>query len=203
MKIVCIGRNYAQHAKELHNEVPEKPLFFVKPDTALLTENKPFYFPEFSKNIRYECELVYKINKVGKNISEKFASKYYTQIGLGIDFTAQDLQEDCKEKRYPWEIAKGFDSSAVVSNFIPLTSLQQPENINFHLELNGTTVQIGKTEEMLFPIDKFLAYVSQFMTLKTGDLIFTGTPAGVGSIKIGDRLVGFLEEKEMFNFEIK
>lgn len=203
MKIICIGRNYSDHAKELNNPVPTKPLFFLKPDSALLIKNKPFYIPEFSNDVHYECELVYKINHVGKSIAEKFAPKYYAEVGLGIDFTARDLQQQCKEKGHPWEIAKAFDNSAVISNFIPLTSLSNRDDIAFKLRLNGETVQVGKSSEMIFNIDKIIAYISQFITLKIGDYIFTGTPAGVGKVSIGDNLEGFIEEKEMFNFEIR
>ncbi len=203
MKIICIGRNYSDHAKEMNSPLPTKPLFFLKPDTALLLNNKPFYIPEFSNDVHYECELVYKINRVGKNIGEKFSPKYYAEIGLGIDFTARDLQQQCKEKRNPWEMAKAFDNSAVISNFIPLESLKNQNEIAFNLTLNGKTVQVGNSKEMIFTIDKIIAYVSQFITLKKGDLIFTGTPAGVGKVSIGDRLEGFLEEKSMFDFEIK
>lgn len=203
MKIICIGRNYADHAKELNNPLPKVPMFFLKPDTALLIDNDPFYIPEFSNDIHYECELVFKINRVGKNITEKFAPKYYTEIGLGVDFTARDLQQLCKEQGTPWEIAKGFDNSAVISKFIPLESLNNKENIEFRLDLNGQTVQIGKSETMIFNINQLIAYVSQFITLKTGDLIFTGTPAGVGAVKIGDRLQGYLEDHLMYDFEVK
>lgn len=203
MKIICIGRNYADHAKELNNPLPKAPMFFLKPDTALLIDNDPFYIPEFSNDIHYECELVFKINRVGKNIAEKFAPKYYAEIGLGVDFTARDLQQQCKEQGTPWEIAKGFDNSAVISKFIPLESLNNKENIEFRLDLNGQTVQTGKSENMIFNANQLIAYISQFITLKTGDLIFTGTPAGVGAVKIGDRLQGYLEDRLMYDFEIK
>jgi 2-keto-4-pentenoate hydratase/2-oxohepta-3-ene-1,7-dioic acid hydratase in catechol pathway len=203
MKIICIGRNYKDHAKELNNPVPSEPLFFLKPDTALLLGNEPFYIPDFSKEVHYECELIYKINKVGKNISEKFASKYYTEVGLGIDFTARDLQDKCKEKGLPWELAKGFDHSAVVSKFIPLSSLENSDNITFKLDLNGKQVQLGFSKDVIFSIDQIIAYVSQFITLKTGDLIFTGTPAGVGKVTINDQLQGYLEDTLMFDFMIK
>ncbi|MBN9295036.1 MAG: fumarylacetoacetate hydrolase family protein [Flavobacteriia bacterium] len=203
MKIICIGRNYADHAKELNNPLPKAPMFFLKPDTALLIDNDPFYIPEFSNDIHYECELVFKINRVGKNIAEKFAPKYYAEIGLGVDFTARDLQQQCKEQGTPWEIAKGFDNSAVISKFIPLESLNNKENIEFRLDLNGQTVQTGKSENMIFNVNQLIAYISQFITLKTGDLIFTGTPAGVGAVKIGDRLQGYLEDRLMYDFEIK
>lgn len=203
MKIICIGRNYADHARELNNPLPKAPMFFLKPDTALLIDNDPFYIPGFSNDIHYECELVFKINRVGKNIAEKFAPKYYAEIGLGVDFTARDLQQQCKEQGTPWEIAKSFDHSAVISKFIPLESLNNKENIRFRLDLNGQTVQTGKSEDMIFNVNQLIAYISQFITLKTGDLIFTGTPAGVGAVKIGDRLQGYLEDHLMYDFEIK
>lgn len=203
MKIICIGRNYADHAKEMNSPLPETPMFFMKPDTALLSNNTPFYHPDFSSDIHYECELVVRIAKQGKSIDPKFADRYYKQVGLGIDFTARDLQQQCKEKGHPWEIAKGFDGSAVLSReFIDVSTLDMNE-INFSLEQNGKVVQEGKSSEMIFSINEIIAYLSRFITLKTGDLIYTGTPAGVGSIAIGDRLVGKLEGTEMFNFEIK
>lgn len=203
MKIICIGRNYADHAKEMNSPLPENPMFFMKPDTALLSNNAPFYHPDFSSDIHYECELVVRIAKQGKSIDAKFANRYYNQIGLGVDFTARDLQQECKEKGHPWEIAKGFDGSAVISSsFVDVAKLDLNE-INFSLEQNGKVVQVGKSSELIFSIDEIIAYVSRFITLKTGDLIYTGTPAGVGSIAIGDRLVGKLEGMEMFNFEVK
>jgi len=203
MKIICIGRNYGDHAKEMKVDIPTVPIFFMKPDTALLRDNEPFYYPDFSKDIHYECEVVVKISKVGKNITEKFAHKYYDQISLGIDFTARDLQQECKEKGLPWEIAKSFENSAPVSSkFIDKAELNL-EGIQFQLLKNGVEVQKGNTAYFIFSIDKIIAYVSKFMTLKTGDLIYTGTPAGVGSIKIGDKLTGFLEGREMFEFEVK
>jgi acylpyruvate hydrolase len=203
MKIICIGRNYADHAKELNNAVPTEPLFFLKPDTALLRDNDPFYYPDFTKDLHYECEVVVKINKVGKNIQEKFAHKYYDEISLGIDFTARDLQEKCKEKGHPWEIAKAFEHSAPISNTWIKKDELTLENIEFHLDIDGKTVQKGTTKDWIFHIDQIIAYVSKFMTLKTGDLIFTGTPAGVGKVEIGNRLVGYISEKELFNFEVK
>lgn len=203
MKIICIGRNYAQHAKELNNPLPDKPMFFIKPDTALLINNDPFYYPSFSNDIHYECELVIRINKVGKNIQEKFASKYYSEVGLGIDFTARDLQQVCKEKGHPWEIAKGFDSSAAVSKFIPIDTLKNKDSISFHLTIDDAKVQDGNSNDMIFSIDQIISYVSQFVTLKTGDLIFTGTPAGVGSVKIGNQLKGYLEDQLLLDFSIK
>lgn len=203
MKIICIGRNYADHAKEMKADLPTEPVFFMKPDVALLRENKDFYFPSFTKDLHYECELVVKIDKMGKHIAEKFAHKYYSQISLGIDFTARDLQQKCKEKGLPWEIAKSFEHSAPISEIWIDKKELEIENIQFHLEINGNKVQQGTSYDMIFNIDKIIAYISQFMTLKTGDLIFTGTPAGVGPVKIGDRLQGFIGEKEMYNFEIK
>ncbi len=201
MKIICIGRNYADHAKELGNKVPEKPVFFLKPDTAILRKNNPFYYPEFSKEIHYETEVVIRINKVGKYIEKKFAHRYYDEIGLGIDFTARDLQRQCKEKGLPWEIAKSFDHSAPLSETF-INKEELPEFMNFKLDLNGKIVQNGNTKDMLFSVDELLEYVSQFYTLKIGDLLFTGTPVGVGEVKIGDRLKGFLEDRLMFDFEI-
>lgn len=202
MKIICIGRNYINHAKELNNPVPERPMFFMKPETSLLLKNKPFYYPDFSKEIHYETEIVVKINKLGKHIEEKFAHRYYNEIGLGIDFTARDIQKECKAKGHPWEIAKAFEHSAPISeNFINKEDL--PRNINFMLKLNENIVQKGYTNDMIFSFDKLISYVSKFFTLKIGDLIFTGTPAGVGKVKIGDNLKGYIGDKLMFNFDVK
>jgi len=204
MKIICIGRNYVEHAHELSNPLPENPVFFLKPDTALVIRNRPFYYPDFSKDIHYETELVLKICKAGKSIPEKFAQDYYDQIGLGFDFTARDLQQKCKEKGLPWEIAKGFDYSAPISQeFISKEKIPDLKNISFHLELNGKKVQEGHSGEMIFSFEKIIAYVSKFMTLRTGDLIFTGTPAGVGPVKIGDKLEAFLEDRKMIICHIK
>ena len=203
MKIICIGRNYADHAKEMKSELPTEPIFFLKPDTALLKNGNPFFYPEFTKDLHYECELVVQIQKVGKNIAEKFAPKYYSKVTLGIDFTARDLQQNCKEKGLPWEIAKAFEHSAPISNkFIEISSLDF-ENLTFELYKNGEKVQTGHTSDMIFSIDKLITYVSKFMTLKTGDLLFTGTPAGVGPVKIGDKLEGFLNGEKMFEFNIR
>ncbi|MEY3198595.1 MAG: hypothetical protein RJA13_553 [Bacteroidota bacterium] len=203
MKIICIGRNYADHAKEMKSELPTEPIFFLKPDTALLKNGNPFFYPEFTKDLHYECELVVQIQKVGKNIAEKFAPKYYSKVTLGIDFTARDLQQNCKEKGLPWEIAKAFEHSAPISNkFIEISSLDF-ENLTFELYKNGEKVQTGHTSDMIFSIDKLIVYVSKFMTLKTGDLLFTGTPAGVGPVKIGDKLEGFLNAEKMFEFTIR
>jgi 2-keto-4-pentenoate hydratase/2-oxohepta-3-ene-1,7-dioic acid hydratase in catechol pathway len=204
MKIICIGRNYAEHAKELDNPLPEKPIFFMKPDTALLIKNRPFYYPFFSDNIHFEVELVLRICKAGKNVQQKFAYKYYDAIGMGIDFTARDLQGECKTKGLPWEIAKGFDQSAPISNeFIPKEEFGDVDNINFRLDINGETVQHGNTKDLIFSFDHLISYLSQYMTLRVGDMIFTGTPEGVGPVKIGDKLEGFIEEKRMISFNIK
>ena len=194
MKIICIGRNYTEHAKELNNQVPDNPVFFLKPDTALVIRNRPFYYPDFSSDIHYETELVLKICKVGKSVPEKFAPDFFESIGIGFDFTARDLQQKCKEKGLPWEIAKGFDYSAPISQeFIPKKTFKDLNNIHFHMELNGNKVQDGNSADMIFSFNKIISYVSTFMTLRTGDLIFTGTPAGVGPVKIGDKLHAFLE----------
>ena len=203
MKIICIGRNYAAHAKELKNEVPTAPVFFMKPDTALLKDNAPFYIPSFSNEIHYEVELVIKISKNGKTILPQFAHKYYDLITVGIDFTARDLQEQCKEKGLPWEKAKAFDHSAVIGRFISLSDLPKKNEVSFSLSLNKKEVQQGVSNQMLFSIDQIIAYVSGFITLKTGDLIYTGTPAGVGPVKIGDRLEAKIENEVLLDFEIK
>jgi len=203
MKIICIGRNYSEHAKEMGANVPSSPMFFMKPDTSLLRPGTPFFYPDFSKDIHFECEVVVKINKVGKKIAEQFAHKYYDEVGLGIDFTARDLQKVCKEKGHPWEIAKAFEGSAALSKeFISIDELDLT-NTRFSLTQNNEEKQLGNTSDMIFSIDKLIAYISQFMTLKKGDLIYTGTPAGVGPIKIGDELKGFIEDKEMFTVKIK
>ena len=203
MKIICIGRNYVEHAKELRNPLPEQPVFFLKPDTSLVIRNRPFFYPEFSKDIHYETELVIKIDKNGKHIQEKFAHTYYSQIGLGIDFTARDIQQNCKKKGLPWEIAKGFDNSAPISKMIAIEELNNQKNIQFHLKLNGEIVQQGSSLDMIFSFDTIVSYLSQFITLKMGDLIYTGTPAGVGPVNIGDHLEGYLEDKKMLNFRVK
>jgi acylpyruvate hydrolase len=203
MKIICIGRNYSDHAKEMNAPTPSVPVFFMKPDVALLNKNAPFYYPDFTKDLHYECELVVRITKMGKNIAEQFAPKYYEEIGLGIDFTARDLQLKCKEEGLPWECAKSFDNSAPVSErFVSKKELDQ-DNISFRLLKNGQEVQKGNSAAMIFSIDRIISYVSQFVTLKTGDLIFTGTPAGVGPVSIGDRLEAYLNETKLLDFEIK
>ncbi len=191
MKIIAVGRNYIEHAKELNNPVPASPVIFMKPDTAVLKDNKPFYHPEFSQEIHHEIELVLKISKEGKYIPEKFAGNYFEEIGLGIDLTARDLQQNLKEKGLPWELAKAFDNSAPLSRFIPKATFTDLYNINFRLEVNNAIVQKGNTKDLIFSFEKLIAFISQFITLKKGDLIFTGTPPGVAKIKIGDRLVDF------------
>jgi len=203
MKIICIGRNYADHAKEMKSELASSPIFFLKPDTSYLKPGNPFFIPSFTNDIHYECEIVVKLCKVGKNISEKFAHTYYTEIGLGIDFTARDLQEKCKAKGLPWEMAKAFEHSAPISKeFISKEEIDW-SNLEFTLKKNDEIVQIGHTKDMIFSIDQIISYVSKFMTLKTGDLIYTGTPAGVGPIKIGDKLTGFIGDRKMLDLNIK
>lgn len=189
MKIICIGRNYVDHAKELNNPVPKKPLVFMKPPSALLVNNKPFYYPEFTKDLHYELEVVLKVKRNGRHVQPEFASSYYDEVALGIDFTARDLQKECKAKGHPWEIAKSFDGSAVLSNFISLAEVDQP-GIEFALHKNGTEVQHGHTKDLIFSFDQIIVYVSQFFKLQMGDLIYTGTPAGVGPVAIGDHLEG-------------
>lgn len=203
MKILAIGRNYAAHIQELSNERPSEPVIFTKPDTALLKGNAPFYYPEFTQEIHHEVELVLKISREGKHVDEKFALKYFNEIGIGIDFTARDVQAKAKEKGLPWALAKGFDGSAPISDFIPVDQFSDLNHINFSLQVNGELKQTGNTKLMLFDFSYMISYLSKFITLKTGDLIFTGTPAGVGPIKIGDRLVAFIEDREMLNFEVK
>jgi 2-keto-4-pentenoate hydratase/2-oxohepta-3-ene-1,7-dioic acid hydratase in catechol pathway len=203
MKIICIGRNYSEHAKELGNTITEKPIVFLKPQTALLKDNKPFYLPDWSSDMHYETELVLKVCKQGKYIEEKFANKYFDEVTVGIDFTARDLQAQQKAKGLPWEIAKAFDGSAVIGDIKKISELGKAKGFHFHLLLNGNKVQDGNTDDMIFSFEKIIAYASQFFTLQVGDLIYTGTPAGVGAVKIGDRLEGFLESQKVFDFEIK
>ncbi|MBN2746359.1 MAG: fumarylacetoacetate hydrolase family protein [Bacteroidales bacterium] len=203
MKIICIGRNYSDHAKELKNEVPTKPLWFMKPDSALLLKNKPLYYPEFTKDLHYETELVFRIHKAGKYIEEKYADKYYDAIAIGFDFTARDLQAEAQKKGTPWEIAKAFDSSAALSEFIPIEEFRDLNDINFSMKRNGMMVQKGNSSEMIFSIEKIISYVSRFVTLKIGDLIYTGTPAGVGPVEIGDFLEAYIEGKLLLKTEIK
>ncbi|MEJ5994303.1 fumarylacetoacetate hydrolase family protein [Pedobacter sp. Du54] len=203
MKIIAIGRNYAAHAKELNNEIPTKPVIFLKPDTAVLKDNKPFYIPDFSSDVHFELEVVLKICKEGKHIAEKFASNYYDEIGLGIDFTARDIQTQHKEKGLPWELAKAFDNSAAISNFLPKSDFPDVYNMEFELKVNEKTRQNGHTSNLLFSFEKIIAFVSQYITLKKGDLIFTGTPEGVGQVKQGDHLMAWLEGKQLLDFYVK
>jgi acylpyruvate hydrolase len=203
MKFICIGRNYAEHAKEMNSPVPTEPVLFIKPETALLRNNLPFYFPDFSKEIHHEVEIVLKISKMGKCIEPVFANRYYEEIGIGIDFTARDIQAKCKKEGLPWEKAKAFDNSAAIGNFIPKSKFKAMDNINFHLDINGAPVQKGNTKDLLFTFDQIISYASQFFTLKIGDYIFTGTPEGVGPVKIGDRLEAYLEQEKLLDFEIK
>ena len=204
MKIICIALNYKSHLEEMGKEKPDVPLFFFKPDTSMLLRNRPFFLPDFSDDVQYELELVVKINKVGKCIHERFARTYYNEVGLGIDFTARDLQKQCVKRGNPWEIAKCFDNSAAVSEFVPLDRFDNNvNNLNFHLLLNGKEVQRGNTSDMLFYVDKLIVYVSQFITLKMGDLLFTGTPSGVGRLAINDHLQGYLEGSKLLDFWVK
>lgn len=203
MKIIAIGRNYAEHAKELNNPVPTTPVIFLKPDTALLKDNKPFYHPDFSDDVHFELEVVLKICKEGKHIAEKFASNYYDEIGLGIDFTARDIQTKHKEKGLPWELAKAFDNSAPVSIFLPKTDFEDLYNLSFELKVNGENRQNGDTKDLLFSFEKIISFISQYITLKKGDLIFTGTPAGVGKVNRGDKLEASLEGRQLLNFDVK
>lgn len=202
MKILCVGRNYTEHAKELGNAVPENPVIFSKPDTALLKNGEPFYHPDFSSDIHHEVELVIKISKMGKKIQPKFARNYFNEIGLGVDFTARDTQSKLKEKGLPWELAKAFDGSAPIGDFIKVEGLDL-SNINFSLKKNGEVVQQGNTSQMIFPFEEIVSFVSQYFTLKVGDLIYTGTPAGVSKINIGDKLEGFVEDQPMLVCEVK
>ena len=203
MKIICIGRNYADHISELNNEKSEEPVIFMKADSSVLLKKFPFVIPEFTNDLHHEVELLVKINKVGKYIDKKFAHKYYDEIGLGIDFTARDLQSKLKEKGLPWEKAKAFDGSAVISDFLPKNDFSSLENINFELRKNNEVVQKGNSDLMLWKIDELIAYVSQFFTLKKGDILFTGTPKGVAKVLPGDLLEGFIEDKQMFKINVK
>lgn len=204
MRIFAIGRNYAEHIKELNNERPDEPVIFTKPDTAILKNGSPFYYPSFSKDIHHEIELVLRISKEGKNIEEQFAAKYFDSIGLGIDFTARDLQQKAKEKGLPWDIAKGFNSSApICDKFIPVSEFKNLSDINFKLEVDGVVKQQGNTSLMLFSFGYIISYLSKFFTLRTGDLIFTGTPKGVGPVAVGNKLVGYIENEKLLEFEVK
>ena len=202
MKIICIGRNYAKHIEELENEKPASPVIFMKPDSSVILKNHPFVIPPFSEDIHYEVELLVKINRIGKHIDQKFAHKYYQEIGLGIDFTARDLQSAMKAKGLPWEKAKAFDGSAMIGPFVDKTELDL-DNVRFQLHRNGDLVQDGQSAHMLWKIDELIAYVSQYFTLKIGDILFTGTPAGVGQVEAGDHLEGSLEGRTMFQLKVK
>ena len=203
MKIICIGRNYVDHIEELKNEKPSEPVIFLKPDSSILRKNRPFFIPSFSNDLHHEVELVLKIDRVGKNIARKFASRYYSSVGLGIDFTARDLQNKLKAKGLPWEKAKAFDNSAVISDkFIPTEKLNS-ENIEFRLDINGETRQKGYSSQMIFPFDELIEHVSKYFTLKNGDLIYTGTPAGVSAVQIDDRLEGYIGEEKFLDFLVK
>ena len=203
MKIIAIGRNYAEHARELKNPLPAEPVVFLMPSTCIIQRNKPFFYPDFSKDIHHEVELVLKISRVGKNIDEKFAHRYYDQIGIGIDFTARDLQKIAKEKGLPWEKAKAFDGAAPLGLFLDKSTFDDPGNIPFSLRINGDLVQQGNSGDMIFSFDQLISYVSKFFSLQIGDLIFTGTPAGVGPVKIGDRLEAFIGDESLLNFSVK
>ncbi|GAA4336939.1 fumarylacetoacetate hydrolase family protein [Mucilaginibacter gynuensis] len=203
MKIIAIGRNYAEHAKELNNPVPTTPVIFMKPDTALLKDNKPFYHPDFSQDIHHEIEVVLKVCKEGKHINEKFAANYYDEVALGIDFTARDIQQRHKEKGLPWELAKAFDGSAPVSAFLPKAQFADMYALNFRLDINGEARQTGNTKDLLFSFERIITFVSQYITLKKGDLIFTGTPEGVGRVNIGDHLEAYLENQKLLDFYVK
>lgn len=203
MKLICIGRNYTEHIKELENEKPTDPVVFLKPDTAILLKKQPFFIPDFSDDVHHEVEVLVKINRVGKHIDKKFAHKYYSEIGLGIDFTARDLQSKLKAKGLPWEKAKAFDGAAVVGKWLSVDGFENVNNINFSLQKNDTIVQQGNTSHMLWKIDELIEYVSKYFTLKIGDVIFTGTPAGVGKVIANDKLKGFIENNEMFSITVK
>lgn len=203
MKIICVGRNYIDHAKELNNPVPDTPFFFIKPSTALIKNNDPFVYPSFSKEVHYEVEIVVKIDRLGKNIKLELANDYYSEIGIGIDFTARDLQSEYKSKGYPWEQAKAFDGSAPIGKFINKNNLLSVDAINFSLDVNGKTVQNSNTKNLIFPINELIAQASIFFTLEAGDLVFTGTPVGVGCVQKGDRLVAYIEKEKILDFFVK
>ncbi len=203
MKIICIGRNYAAHAKELNNDLPKEPLFFMKPDTALLKDNEDFYFPQHTNDLHHEVEIILKISKAGKHIEEKFAHKYFEEIGIGIDFTARDTQELCKQKGWPWEIAKSFDHSAPIGEFKNKSSFNNLDNISFRLDINDETRQTGNTKDLIFNFDRLISHISKYITLKSGDLIFTGTPAGVGKVNINDKLTAYIENEKLLEFFVK
>ncbi|MGF7214556.1 2-keto-4-pentenoate hydratase/2-oxohepta-3-ene-1,7-dioic acid hydratase in catechol pathway [Spirosoma lacussanchae] len=203
MKIICVGRNYAEHIQELNNEQPDDPVIFLKPETAIPLKNEPFFYPDFSSDVHHEVEILVKINRVGKNIDEKFAHKYYDEIGVGIDFTARDVQSKLKAKGLPWELAKGFNGSAPMSGFVPKTEFADLQQLNFRLDVNGETRQQGNTSLMLFKIDYLIAFVSRYFMLQQGDVIFTGTPKGVSPVQVGDRLTAYLEDRKMLEIDVK
>ena len=203
MKIIAVARNYPAHAREMNHAIPDEPVIFMKPATALLKDNKPFYFPDFSKNMHYETEIVLKVCKNGKNIAEKFTSDYYDEVTVGIDFTARDIQSKCKEKGWPWEKAKAFDNSAATGKFIPLSDIKDINNLNFSLKQNQQLVQEGNTKDMLFGLNFLISHISQYFTLQQGDLIFTGTPFGVGPVQVGDLLEAYIENQHLLSCEIK
>lgn len=204
MKIICVGRNYSEHIEELNNSKPQQPVLFLKPDTSIIKNNEPFYYPDFSEQIDYECELVVKISKIGKSIPVSCAKNYYNEVGIGLDLTCRDLQTQEKAQSLPWTLSKAFDYSAPISEFFPLSQLGKDiQNLNFSLSKNQETVQQANTSQMIFTVDEIISYISRYISLKVGDLIFTGTPAGVGSVKIGDKLVAYLEGKEVLKCEIK
>jgi len=204
MKIICIGRNYVAHIQELKNEMPDEPIFFMKPDSSLLRNNDPFYIPDWTNEVHHEIELVIKISRLGKHIEKRFAQRYFDEVGLGIDFTARDVQNQLKDKGLPWEKSKAFDKAAVLGGtFFSKSELKDSRAIDFHLAINGTTVQKGNSELMIFGFEEIVAHISKYVTLKIGDLIYTGTPAGVGAVKTGDRLEAYLEDKKLLDFEIK
>ena len=205
MKIICVGMNYSDHNKELENSLllPEDPVIFMKPDSAILKNGKPFFIPDFAQRFDYETEIVVRINKMGKSIPERFAHRYYDAATVGIDFTARDMQRSLRDKGLPWELSKGFDGAAILGEWVPTEEIDDIQNVAFHLEIDGRTVQSGNTRDMLFGVDRLIAYVSRFCTLKTGDLLFTGTPAGVGPVHINEHLEGFLEERKVLSFNVK
>ena len=203
MKIICIGRNYINHAKELNNPIPKEPVFFMKPASALLPKNNPFVYPSFSNDIHHEVEIVLKINRLGKHIDEKYAHKYFNEIAVGVDFTARDIQQQCKEKGLPWEKAKAFDGSAPTSKIVNIDQYDDINNLNFSLQVNGEIKQLGNTKDMLFNFNQIIAYISKFVTLKIGDLIYTGTPEGVGPIQVNDKVECYIEDKKLLSFNVK
>ncbi|RAJ92094.1 2-keto-4-pentenoate hydratase/2-oxohepta-3-ene-1,7-dioic acid hydratase in catechol pathway [Larkinella arboricola] len=203
MKIIAVGRNYAEHIKELNNEQPDDPVIFTKPETAILRPGDPFFYPDFSTDIHHEVEIVVRIGRTGKNIEQKFAHRYYDEIGVGIDFTARDLQSKLKAKGLPWDLAKGFNGSAPMSAFVPKTDFPDLKNLNFRLDVNGETRQVGNTSMMLFQIDYLISFVSNYFMLLQGDILFTGTPKGVGPVQVGDRLTAYIEDRKMLEFDVK